>query len=110
VFCHEAADFFEYVMLQNWNLAFAVPSLPGLAMAEPLRLADVIPLFTIPTKATDEVSEDVSTRLPFAPTVMQGAAMERGIPQGARVPEWVASSTATSDGDWPDLPRPQGWA
>jgi hypothetical protein len=68
--------------------------------------SDVIPLFTTPTKATDDVFEDVSMRLLYDPTLMQGAAIERGCRYGARVLEWVASCTETPDGDWLFFLRP----
>jgi hypothetical protein len=103
-------------------LAIAISVLPGLAMAEPLtltdvinaeawvfedaRCSDVVPLFTTPTADMDDLSEVVSIRLLFASTLMQGAAMERGVSYGALVLEWGAFCTENPNSDWLDFLRP----
>jgi hypothetical protein len=97
-------------------LAIAISFLPGLAMAEPLtltdvinaetwiledaRCSDVIPLFTTPAEDTTDVPEYESTRLLFASTLMQGAAMARGVSYGALVLEWGAFCTENRDSNW----------
>lgn len=103
-------------------LAIAVSFLPGLAMAETVtltdvitaetwvledaRCSDVIPLFTTPTEAVGDVAEDVSIRLLFASTLMQGAALARDVPYGTLVFEWGAFCTENPDSDWLEFLRP----
>jgi hypothetical protein len=106
-------------------LAFAISSLPRPAIVETLMRtdvinaatwvfedegrSDVIPVFTIPTKAPDDVSDGGSTPLHLASTLMKGAAMERGGSYGACVLEWAPSCAETPDGDCMDRLRPWGW-
>jgi hypothetical protein len=103
-------------------LAIAISFLPGLAMAQSLsvmdvinaetwvledaRCADVVPLFTTPAEDVANVSEEDSTRLLFASTLMQGVAMARGVSYGALVLEWGTFCTENPDRNWLDYLRP----
>lgn len=103
-------------------LAIVISFMPGLAMSEPLTLRDVtnaetwvmenarcsgvISLFTAPAEDVADVPAEESTRLLFASTLMQGAAMARGVSYGGLVLEWGAFCTEDPDSNWLDYLRP----
>jgi hypothetical protein len=98
------------------RLALAMSVLPGLAMADTLsltevlqaqrwvmeeaRCADVISLFTTPTEVADDVTEDNSARLLFASTLMEGAALERGVSYGTLALDWGAFCAENPESHW----------
>jgi hypothetical protein len=103
-------------------LAIAISFLPGLAMADPLtlkdiidaetwaledaRCADVVPLVTTPAEDVANVSEEDTTRLLFASTLIQGAALARDVSYGTLVLEWGTFCGENPDNDWLDFLRP----
>jgi hypothetical protein len=101
------------------RFAFAIAVLPGVAMADTLaltdvldarhwiteeaRCSDVIPLFTTPAEAAADVPADLSLRLLFASTLIEGAAMARGVTYGTLALEWGAFCAENPESGWLDF-------